>query len=74
MKKIQKILYKVQCFYNPDHIFEKAYNIEEGSEGIESEIQPFCPFCEKHVKVTIQGKVVPDKDILMKFNVPSDDL
>jgi hypothetical protein len=74
MKKTQKILYKVQCFYNSDHIFEKAYIIEEGSEASESEVQPFCPFCEKHVKVTIQGKVVPDKDILREFNVPSADL
>ncbi len=68
MKKTKKVVYEIQCQSNPEHILEKVIEIEEGSEKFETEIQAYCPKCDKYVKAIVQGKLVPDQDILRKFN------
>lgn len=60
-------LYNVQCAYNSDHIFEKLFTIEENTENVESEVEAFCPHCEKRVSVTVQGRVVPDAELLREM-------
>jgi hypothetical protein len=63
-KKIKKVLYHVQCVYNEKHIFEKVFEIEEGSEAKEeSEVETYCPYCDKLVTVVVKGKVTPDTSI-----------
>ncbi len=69
MKK-KKIKRNVQCANNPDHIFEKVFDIIKGSEDTETEIQAYCPYCDDHVDITVQGIVPPDVDILKRFNLP----
>jgi len=60
-KKTKKILYRVQCVYNEKHIFEKSFEIEEGSEDKEeTEVQTYCPQCNKLVTVVVKGKIPPD--------------
>lgn len=66
-KKTKKVVYHVQCTYDSEHVIEKVFLIEEGSENTETKVQAYCPFCEKHVTATVQGQVVPDQDILRKF-------
>ncbi len=66
-KKTKKVVYHVQCNSDPEHIIEKVIEIEEGSENTETNVQAYCPLCKEHVTATIQGKVVPDQDILRKF-------
>ena len=53
MKK-KKVKQSVQCANDSEHIFEFAYTIVEGSEEIETEVQPYCPFCKDFVDVTIK--------------------
>jgi hypothetical protein len=63
-KEKKKVLYHVQCAYNEKHIFEKSFEIEEGSEDKEeSEVQTYCPQCNKLVTVVVKGKVLPDTKI-----------
>ncbi len=63
-KKMKKVLYNVQCVYNEKHIFEKIFEIEEGSETIEeSEVETYCLHCDKLVTVVVKGKVLPDTTI-----------
>jgi hypothetical protein len=71
MKKTKRVKHKVQCAINPEHVFEKVYDIEEGSESLKSEMQVYCPYCDEFVDVTIQGKVVPDDSILRSFGIQS---
>jgi hypothetical protein len=70
MAKEKKVLYTVQCAFDPEHEFEKSFTVEEGSEEKkETEVEAFCPFCDKRVTVTVKGKVVPDESILRQFEV-----
>lgn len=66
--KTKKVLYHVQCVYNEKHVFEKIFEIKEGSEGKkETEVETYCPFCDQLVTVTVKGKVKPDTTILRKI-------
>jgi len=67
VKKTKKVVYAMQCQSNPEHILEKVIEIEEGSEKFETEIEVYCPKCDKYVKASVQGKLVPNQDILRKF-------
>jgi len=69
MKKFKKIAYQVVCARNPEHVFEKAYPIETGTEAQSTEVDVFCPFCEDYVTITVKGKVVPDAELLRKFKI-----
>ncbi|MCB0264955.1 MAG: hypothetical protein KDH95_22535 [Calditrichaeota bacterium] len=61
MKSI-KVLYTVSCSCGEQ--FEKAFEIEEGSVQISTDVQAFCPFCGEYVTATVKGKVLPDIEIL----------
>ncbi len=69
MKKVKRVLYNVQCAFNPAHVFEKIFTIEEESEGLKSEMEAYCPYCEKHVSITIAGKSEADASILKRFDL-----
>ena len=66
-KKTIKVTYMVQCAYDENHKFEKVFEIEEGTEQTFSNVQAYCPECDKMVEVTVQGKVIPDENILRMF-------
>lgn len=61
------VKYKVRCAYDAAHIFDKAFEIEGESEGVPSEVETFCPHCEKRVTVTIDGKAAPNASVLKTF-------
>ncbi|MFQ5589287.1 MAG: hypothetical protein ACE5F7_10655 [Nitrospiria bacterium] len=69
MPHSKKILYEVQCAFDAAHRFEKTFAIETGSEQTETEVEAFCPYCNKQVTVAVEGKVVPDAALLRKFNL-----
>ncbi|MCK5057010.1 MAG: hypothetical protein KAT34_10165 [Candidatus Aminicenantes bacterium] len=59
--KTKKVLYNVQCIHNEKHIFKKVFEINEGTEKREeTEVETYCPSCDKLVTVTVKGKVKPD--------------
>ncbi len=63
-KKMEKKLYHVQCVHDEKHIFEKFFEIEAGSEEKEeTEVETYCPYCDKLVTVVIKGKVLADGTI-----------
>ena len=67
MRKKQ-VKYTVQCAVNPDHLFDKVYDIKEGSEEADtSEVEAYCPYCDALVQFEIKGKVAPDIDLLRRF-------
>jgi hypothetical protein len=70
MKKGKKVIYKVRCSFNSKHFFHKAFTVEEGTEHTETKAEAYCPFCDKWVSVTIQGKLIPDKELIRKFGLP----
>jgi ribosomal protein L44E len=61
-KQKKKVLYQVQCIHNENHLFEKVFEIEAGSEEKEeTEVETYCPYCNKLVTVVVKGKVPLDK-------------
>jgi hypothetical protein len=63
-KQTKKVLYNVQCVYDEKHVFEKVFEIEAGTEEKEeTEVQTYCPYCNKLVTVVVKGKVPPDKTV-----------
>lgn len=66
-KKTKRVVYNVECANNPEHIFEKVYEIEEGTEMKTTEMDIYCPMCDDYVRITVQGKVVPDAELMRKF-------
>jgi hypothetical protein len=70
MKMGKKVVYKVQCAFNPEHFFEKAFTVEEGTENAKTRAEAYCPYCDKMVSVTIHGKLVLDKELIRKFGLP----
>ena len=67
MKRIKKVVYQVQCAFDPKHIFEKVFEIEEGTEKQQSRVEAYCARCDKFVTVTVQGET-PTTDTLRKFD------
>jgi hypothetical protein len=45
----KKVLFNVQCQSDPEHIFEKVFELEENRERPEkeSEVEAFYPYCSK---------------------------
>lgn len=71
-KPREKVVYNVQCIYNDKHLFEKVFEIETGSEEKEeTEVETFCPFCDKLVTVVVKGKVPPNKTVFRGAKVES---
>ncbi len=65
MMLTKKVLYQVHCPCGND--FEKAFEIQSGSEKVSTEAQAFCPHCGEYVTVTVQGKIKPDADLLREI-------
>ncbi len=63
-KQMKKVSYNVQCVYDQTHVFEKVFEIEIGSEEKEeTEVETYCPLCDKLVTVVVKGKVSPDTTV-----------
>ncbi|HEX9655132.1 MAG TPA: hypothetical protein VGA99_15605 [bacterium] len=67
MKKTKKVVYHVQCAFDPKHVFEKVIEIVEGTENKQSQVEAYCPLCDKFVTVTVQGET-PTTKTLRKFD------
>ena len=70
--KTKAVKYRVQCPFDEKHVFEKVFTIEEGSEGLESEVETFCARCDKMVTVTVEGKAFRSETLtrtLKRYNV-----
>jgi hypothetical protein len=65
----RKVLFNVQCPADPGHIFEKVFELTEGQDRPEKEtdIEAFCPYCNKIVPVTVNEKTPLDEEILKRF-------
>jgi hypothetical protein len=70
MAKSKKVVYEVICPNNPRHIFPFAFEIEPGSENVQSKVEAYCPQCDAFVQVTVKGKLPPNQDILRQFDIP----
>ena len=65
--KVKKVIYQVECANNPKHIIEKFFEIKDGSEHLQTEVQVYCPQCDDWVTATVQGKFVPNQEIVKRF-------
>lgn len=64
MKKTEKVYYQVICHNNPDHVIEKCFEIEEGTEEIDTKVEIYCSQCDDFVSFQIKGKIPKDQDVL----------
>ena len=67
MARSKRVVYEVVCPNNREHVFPFAFEIEPGSEKIESPAEAYCPKCEDFVRVTVKGKLSPSKKVLRRF-------
>ena len=67
MAKRKRVVYEVVCPSNSEHVFPVAFEIEPGSENVESEAEAYCPQCDAFVRVTVKGKLPPNAEILRRF-------
>ena len=67
MTRAKKVLKKVICCHNPEHVFSVAFAIEPGSEDCPSTVEAYCPQCDKFLSVTVRGEPEVNKVLLRKF-------
>jgi hypothetical protein len=67
MAKRKRVVYKVVCPNNSEHVFPFAFEIEPGTENVPSKVQAYCPRCDNFVQVLVMGKPPEDKEILRRF-------
>jgi hypothetical protein len=70
MAKSKRVVYEVICPNNPKHVFPFAFEIEPGSENVQSKVQAYCPQCDAFVQVTVKGKLPPNVEVYRWFNGP----
>ncbi len=63
----KKKLFRVQCAFDNNHVFDKMLEVEESDEPVISEVETFCPLCGKMVSFNVKGKTVPDSPFLKDF-------
>ncbi len=65
----KRVLFTVQCRFDPGHIFEKVFELEENRERPEkeTEVDAFCPYCSKIVEVTVKEKAPLNVEIIKRF-------
>ncbi len=68
MKIRKRVAYKVQCA-SCNKLFDKVFEIEEGSENSQSEVEAYCPFCDNQVRVSVEGKIVANAELLRKIKL-----
>ncbi|MEW6619027.1 MAG: hypothetical protein AB1422_06720 [bacterium] len=61
---MKKVTHTVVCPYNKDHKFPVVLELKDESKGTKSSIDTFCPFCDKIVRVEIEGELSPDTVIM----------
>ncbi len=63
-KSVKQMIFMVQCPFDETHLFERKVDIEEGSDDrpAESEVEAYCPFCDKMLTVKVTGK--PDRNTI----------
>jgi hypothetical protein len=68
-KPKKRVLFTVQCRFDPGHSFEKVFELEENRErpGKETEVDAFCPYCNKIVEVTVKEKAPLNEEIIKRF-------
>ena len=68
-KPKKRVLFNVRCRFDPGHIFDKAFELEENREwpGKETGVDAFCPYCSKIVEVTVLEKAPLNQEILKRF-------
>lgn len=66
MAKHKRIAKQVVCPKNPQHVFTFVFEIEEGTEEVQSKVEAYCPYCDNFVQVTVKGKP-PETVILRRF-------
>ncbi|HEG43818.1 MAG TPA: hypothetical protein ENH94_07215 [Phycisphaerales bacterium] len=64
MKETKTVIYRVTCPNDPEHVIEKSFEVEVGSEPVKNEGEVYCPDCNEFVSFEIDKKVVPDAEIL----------
>ena len=64
---MKKVTYTVICPFNKEHKFLVVYKVEDEAKGVESKAIEYCPFCDKPVEVTIQGKLKNDTNVMRRF-------
>ena len=60
MKKVITVI----CPFNKDHKFPVALKLKDESRDAKSSIDIYCPFCDKPVRVEIDGELLPDTVIM----------
>ena len=68
MAKRKRVVYEVVCPNDPKHVFTRAFEIEPGSEDVQSKVEAYCARCDAFVQVTVKGKAPLNKEILRRFN------
>ncbi len=65
----KKKIYAVQCPFDEKHVFDKMFELEEGVDGepTGSEVDAFCPFCDKMVTVPVIGEAAKNEVLLRRF-------
>lgn len=74
MVKSKKVVYNVQCPHNTEHLFQRELLIEDGTENVVSTVEAYCPWCEVMLNVEVQGRLVPNKKIIMKFGISEEEI
>lgn len=67
MAKREKVVKEVVCPNNPKHVFPFAFEIEAGSENVQSKVEAYCPRCDAFVQVTVKGKLPRNEEVLRRF-------
>ncbi len=66
----KKKRFTVQCPFNENHIFDKVFTLEEGidPEPTHSEVEAFCPWCDKMVTITVTGEAEKNETLFRALN------
>jgi hypothetical protein len=66
---MKSVTYTVICPFDPGHRFPVVLEMEDGSEEKEkkSHVETYCPFCDKFVRVTVEGQLEPDVSVMRGF-------
>jgi len=64
---VQKVIYEVTCPQDEKHVFEKLFEVEKGTEHLETEVEVYCPQCDDRVTATVKGRLAPNAEILRRF-------
>ncbi len=64
---MSKITYTVICPNNNKHELLLVSDVESGSDDTQSSVDIYCPDCDQYVRAEIQGKLIPDTEVLREY-------